>query len=170
MVYGLQSQLELKEKKNEELYNACTRTVLRMGDLPTFMLGDCQRDQIATSRQLMMPKTQHLLFDVAEHFTHGVPETTCDDGNHESRLDHVFATTAALRAVRRHQVSQEQVVPKHELLVVEINLEMYTATQVVMVRQVKLQAPGQNKVEKNFGQSWDGRRRHIVERCEACLC
>ena len=27
VVYGLQSQLEVKEKKNEELCNACTRTV-----------------------------------------------------------------------------------------------------------------------------------------------
>ena len=34
--------------------------------------------------------------------------------------------TAALRAVRRFEVSQEQVVPKHKLLVVEIDLEMYT--------------------------------------------
>ena len=36
VVYGLQGQLEMKEKKNEELYNACTRTFLRMGNLPTF--------------------------------------------------------------------------------------------------------------------------------------
>ena len=34
VVYGLQGQLEMRERKNEELYNACTRTVLRMGDLP----------------------------------------------------------------------------------------------------------------------------------------
>ena len=30
VVYGLQGQLEMKEKKNE-VYNPCTRTALRMG-------------------------------------------------------------------------------------------------------------------------------------------
>ena len=76
VVCGLQSQLEVKEKKNEELYNACTRTVLRMGNLPTSMVGDLQRDPSGTSRQLMVAKTPHLLFDVAEHFTQGTPEST----------------------------------------------------------------------------------------------
>ena len=55
--------------------------------------------------------------DVAEHFT----ETTHGDGKHESR-DYVFANTATLRAVRRFQVSKEQVFSKHTLLVVEIDL------------------------------------------------
>ena len=95
----------------------------------------------------MMAKTQHLLFDVAEHSTQGTPESTNSDGKHESRWDYVFANTAALRAVRRSEVSQEQVVPKHKLLVVEIGLEMYTATQMVVVRQFKLEAPDQNKLE-----------------------
>ena len=30
VVYGLQGQLEMRERKNEELHNACSRTVLRM--------------------------------------------------------------------------------------------------------------------------------------------
>ena len=34
----------MKEKKNEELYNACTRSVLKMGNLPTFMVGDLHRN------------------------------------------------------------------------------------------------------------------------------
>ena len=38
LVYGLQGQLKMKEKKDEELYNACTRTVLMMGNMPTFMV------------------------------------------------------------------------------------------------------------------------------------
>ena len=43
VVYGLQGQLEMRERKNEELYNACTRTVLEIGNLPTLMVGDLQR-------------------------------------------------------------------------------------------------------------------------------
>ena len=81
-----------------------------MGNLPAFVVGDLQRDPSGTSRQLMMAKTQHLLFDVAEHFTQGTPESTYSDGKHESRLDYVFANAAALRAVRRFEVPQEQVV------------------------------------------------------------
>ena len=101
VVYGLQGQLEMRERKNEELYNACTRTVLRMGDLPTFMVGDLQRDPSGASRQLMMAEAQGLLFDVAEHLTQGTPEATYSDGRHESRLDYVFANTSALRAVKK---------------------------------------------------------------------
>ena len=71
VVYGLQGPLEVKEKKNEELYNACTRTVLRMGNLPNFLVGDFQRDPSGTSKQRMMAKTQHRMFDVAEHFKQG---------------------------------------------------------------------------------------------------
>ena len=100
----------MRERKNEELYNACTRTVLRMGDLPTFMVGDLQRDPSEVSRQLMMAKAQGLLNDVAEHFTQGTPDATYSDGRRESRLDYVFANTSALRAVRNFEVSQEQVV------------------------------------------------------------
>ena len=81
VVYGLQSQLEMTEKRNDELYNACTRTVLTMGNLRAFMAGHLQRDPAGASRELMMAKTQHLLFDVAEHFTQGLPETTFSDGN-----------------------------------------------------------------------------------------
>ena len=69
VVYGLQGQLEMKERKNEELYSVCTRTVLRMGNLPTFTVGDFQRDP-----SLMMATAQGLLFDVAEHFAQGTPE------------------------------------------------------------------------------------------------
>ena len=100
---GLQSQLEVKERKNEGLLYACTRTMVRMGNLPAFVVGDLQRDPSGTSRQLMMAKTQHLLFDVAEHFTQGTPESTYSDGKHESRLDYLFANAAALRAVRRFE-------------------------------------------------------------------
>ena len=32
----------MKEKRNEELYTASTRTVLRVGNLPTDMVGDFQ--------------------------------------------------------------------------------------------------------------------------------
>ena len=31
VVYGLKSQLEMEEEKNEELHNACTRTVFQDG-------------------------------------------------------------------------------------------------------------------------------------------
>ena len=31
----------------------------------------------------MMAKTQHLLFNVAEHLTQGTPESTYSDGKHE---------------------------------------------------------------------------------------
>ena len=103
----------------------------------------------------MMAKRQHLLFDVAEHFTQGTPETPYSDGKHESRLDCVFANTAALRAVRRFEVSQEQVASKRKLLVVQTDLEMYTRTHMVMVRQVNLEAPEQNKLEKDFEQHWE---------------
>ena len=82
-------------------------------------------------------------------------------------MDYVFANAAALRAVRRFEESQEQVVPKHKL-VVEIDLDMYTATQMVMVRQVKLEAPDQNKLEKDFGNSREGKRRHFLESCDKC--
>ena len=56
----------------------------------------------------MIANTQHLLFDGAEHFTQGVPDITYSDGKHEPRLDHVFAQTAALRGVRRFEVSQSR--------------------------------------------------------------
>ena len=48
--------------------------------------------------------------------------TTYSDGKHESRLDCVFANTTALRAVSTFEVSQEQAVPTHKLLLVEIDL------------------------------------------------
>ena len=112
----------------------------------------------------MMAKTQHLLFDVAEHFTQGTPESTYSDGKHESRLDYVFANAAALRAVRRFEVSQEQVVPKHKLEVVEIDLEMHIATQMAMVRQVKLEAPDKNKLEKDFGNSWERKEAALLRK------
>ena len=99
----------------------------------------------------MMAKTQHLLSDAAEHFARGAPEPTYRDGKHESRLDYVFAIADALRAVRRFEVSQEQVVPKHKLLMVEIDVEMYRTTQKVMIKQIKLDAPDQNKLEKDCG-------------------
>ena len=163
VVYVLQGQPEMKEKKNEELHNACTRTLLRIGNLPTFKVGDLQRDPPGTSKQLMMAKTHHLLSDVAEHFARGAPEPTCSDGKHESRLACVFANAAALRAVRRFEMSQEQVVPKHKLLMVK-----YTTTQIVMVKQIKLDAPDQNKLEKDFGNLWEGKRRRYSESCERC--
>ena len=97
-------------------------------DLPTFEVGDYQRRPSGMSRQLMMAKTQHLLFDVAKHFT--------------------------------------QVVPKHKLLLLEIDLKKYTATQMVMVRPVKQEAPDQNKLEKDFEKNWEGKIRHVVERCD----
>ena len=83
VVYGLQGQLELQEKKNEELYLACARTLFRMENLPTFMVGDFQRNPSGTSRHLMIAKTQHFLFDVAEQFTQGTSETTCSVGKRE---------------------------------------------------------------------------------------
>ena len=125
----------------------------RMGDVPTFMVGDLQSDPSGVSRQLMMS----VLFDVAEHFTHGTPEATYSDGRHESRLDYVFANTSAMRAVRKFKVSQEQVVPKHKLLVVEIDLEMYTATHMVMVRQIKLGGTGPEQAEEGFWGDLRGR-------------
>ena len=51
-------------------------------------------------------------------------------------------------------MSREQVVPKR------------TATQMVMVRQVKMDAPHQNKLEKDFDKNWEGQRRHFAERCD----
>ena len=85
----------MKEKKNEELYSACTSSVLRMGNLPTSMVGDFQRDPSGTSRQLVVAKAQHLMFDVAENFTQRSPETTYSDGKHESRL--VMSSPTQLR-------------------------------------------------------------------------
>ena len=108
----------------------------------------------------MRAQTQHSVIDVAEHFTQGVPETTSSDGKHESRLDYVFPNTPALRAARRFAVSQKQVVPKRKLLVVEIELEVCTATHMLMVSQAKLEAPYQKKLEKDFEKSWDGKRQH----------
>ena len=61
---------------------------------------------------------------------------------------------------------QEEVLPKHKLLVVEIDLEMFTATPTVMVKQIKLEAPDQNKLKKDFGKIWEGKRLHFVERCD----
>ena len=49
-------------------------------------------------------------------------------------------------------------VPKHKLLVVETDLEVYTATQMVMVRQIIVVAPDQNKLKKDFGEVWEGKR------------
>ena len=49
---------------------------------------------------------------------------------------------------------------------VEIGLEVYTATQMVMVRQVKLEAPDQNKLEKGFDKNWEVRRQHFLDRCD----
>ena len=121
------------------------------------MVGDLQRDPSRASRQLMMANAQGLLFDVAEHFTQGTPEATYSDGRHELRLDTVFANTCELTAVRKFEVCQEQVVPKHKLLVVEIDLEMHTATQMVMVWQIKLEAPDQNKLKKDFGEDLGGK-------------
>ena len=83
-------------------------------------------------------------------------------GNKEPSLDHVFANAA----VRRFEVSHEQVVPKHKLLLVESDMGMFTATQMVMVRQVKLEAPDRNKLEKDSGKSWDGRAQHFVDQCD----
>ena len=91
------------------------------------------------------------------------------DGKHESRLYCIFTNAAAMRAVTRFEVSQEQLVPKHKLLVVGIDLEMFTATQMVLVRQVKLQALDQNMLEKDFEDNWDGKRQHYVERCDVLL-
>ena len=126
VVCGLQSQLVTKEKKIEELCNACTQ------------------------------KTQPMLFDVAEHLTQRVQASLFSDGKHESILDCVFSKTAAL--------SHEQVVPKHTLLVGEFDLEMYTATPMVIVRQVKLEAADHKKLEKDFqkelGRTWQ----HFVEK------
>ena len=68
--------------------------------------------------------------------------------------------------MRNFEVSQEQVVPKHKLPVVEIDLEMYTATQTVIVRQIKLEAPDPNKLKKDFGKKWEGNRLHFVGRCD----
>ena len=63
-------------------------------------------------------------------------------------------------------MSQEQVVPKHKLLMVEIDVEMYTTTQMVMIEQIKLDAPDQNKLEKDFGNISEGKRRRFSESCE----
>ena len=93
----------------------------------------------------MMAKTQHLLFDVAEHFTQGSPETTYSNGKHETQLDCVFAKTAALRAVRRFEVSQEQMVPKHKLLLVEIDLETHTGPVV----QLSIATPHHDDADEN---------------------
>ena len=50
VVYRLQGHPEVKENQIEELYNTCTRAVLRKGkNLPTFMVGDLQRDNSGTS-------------------------------------------------------------------------------------------------------------------------
>ena len=103
--YGLQGQLEIRERENEELYNTCTRTVLRMGNLPTFMADYLQRDPSGASRQLMTAKAKSLLFDVTEHFTQGTPEATYSDRGHESTFDYVFANTSASRVVRNFEVS-----------------------------------------------------------------
>ena len=62
-------------------------------------------------------------------------------------------------------MSQVQLVPKHKLLVVEIDLEMFTTTQMVMAREVKLEPLDQNKLEEDFKKSWDEKRQHLVERC-----
>ena len=61
------------KQKNEELYNARTRTVLNMGNLPAFYGPE---GPSGTPRQLMMATTQHLLFDVAKHVT----QEQCDLG------------------------------------------------------------------------------------------
>ena len=146
-VYELQGQLEVKEKKNEELYNSSTWTVLVMGNLPTLMVGDFQMDPSGTSRQHMTVKTQHFLFDVAEHFTQGIQETTYCDGRQEPGLDYVFASTAAMRAVRRFDMLQGQVVS-----------DTYTATQM-------REAP-KKELEKDFEKKWVGKGQHLVERCD----
>ena len=108
VVFGLEGQLAMKEK-TEELYNARTRTVLRMG---TRAYLSCWKFPEEPSKDVKTAHdgedTQHLSFDVAEHFTRGAPETLYSDGKHESRLDNVLADTAALRAVRRFEVSQSQ--------------------------------------------------------------
>ena len=39
---------------------------------------------------------------------------------------------------------------------------------MVLVRQVKLEAPDQNKLEKDFGNSGKGRRRHFLESSDKC--
>ena len=58
------------------------------GEAAHFVAGDLQRDPSGTSRELMMVKTQRLLFDVAEHIIQGFPETTYSDGKHASRLNY----------------------------------------------------------------------------------
>ena len=63
-------------------------------------------------------------------------------------------------------MSQEQVVPKCKLLVDDIDLEMCTDTQMVIAKQVKLEARDQNKLEKDFEKSWDEKSQHFVERCD----
>ena len=55
-------------------------------------------------------------------------------------------------------------VPKHKLEVVAIDLEMHTAKQMVMVRQVKLEAPDQNKLEKDFGNSWERKEAALLRK------
>ena len=37
---------------------------------------------------------------------------------------------------------------------------------MVMVRQIKLEAPDQNKLKKDFGEVLEGMRSHFVKRCD----
>ena len=41
------------------------------------------------------------------------------------------------------------------MLVVEIHLDMYTVTQMVIGRQIKLEAQDQNTLKKDFGEIWE---------------
>ena len=117
VVYGLQSQLEMKEKKKEELYNACLRTVLMM-ERASYL--DDRRLPEGPSRGIETPrdgKDATLVVRCCRAFHARSPrDTTYDDGKHQSRLGYAFANTAALRAVRRFEVSQERAVPKYKLL------------------------------------------------------
>ena len=43
-------------------------------------------------------------------------------------------------------------------------MEMHTAKQMVMVRQVKLEAPDKNKLEKDFGNSWERKEAALLRK------
>ena len=107
----------MKEKKKEELYNACLRTALMMWKASYF---DGWRLPEGPSRGIETPrdgKDATLVVRCCRAFHARSPrDTTYNDGKHPSRLGYAFANTAALRAVRRFEVSQERAVPKYKLL------------------------------------------------------
>ena len=84
------------------------------------MVGGLQRHPEIASKQLMMAKGKHLLFELAEQLTEGVPpQQTYSDGEHETRLDGALANKTSKKAAIGFEVSRIQVLPKHEMLEVD---------------------------------------------------